>query len=332
MDDTTLVIGSNSFTGAHFVNTFLSQTAGQIIGVSRSEEYDATFLPYSRNPRAADFSFHQLDVNKNLNEILDLCDEHRPAYVANFSAQGEVRNSWRFPDHWFETNCMAVVRLTNELSKRNYLKKYITSSTPEVYGSTTQGIVENHHYYPSTPYAASKLAGDLHLITLFKHCGFPVVFTRAANVYGIHQQLYRIIPRTIIYLKMGKTLELHGQGRSLRSFVHIRDVADATLLGLEKGEPGNVYHIAPTTEPSSIRSLVESICTDMGYPFEDCVKLVDKNFGQDAMYSLNTNKIRGELGWDPKVSLDKGISEMIDWINEDWDKIKNLPLEYIHKP
>jgi len=314
------------------VDACLRELDCPVIGVSRSAEYDPTFLPYRNNPRVRDFSFHQLDVNRDMDAILVLCDEHKPAFVANFSAQGEVRNSWRYPDQWFETNCMAVVRLTDELRKRDYLRKYVTSSTPEVYGSTDQDIVENHHYYPSTPYAASKLAGDLHLITLAKHYDFPVVFTRSANVYGIHQQLYRIIPRTIIYLKLGKNLELHGQGKSLRTFIHIRDVADATLQVLQKGKAGEVYHIAPTGEPTTIRALVESICSRMEYDFHEHVKLVDQNFGQDAMYSLNTDKIRGELGWSPKVTLEHGIAEMIDWISRDWDKISCLPLEYIHKP
>ena len=160
---------------------------------------------------------------------MEIADQEEPEIVANFAAQGEVRNSWRLPDQWYQTNCMGVVRLTEELRKRDYLWKYVTSSTPEVYGSTEKNLEENHHYLPSTPYAASKLAGDLHLITLYKRYHFPVVFTRAANVYGIHQQLYRIIPRTIIYLKLGETLELHGGGKSVRSFIHIRDVADATM-------------------------------------------------------------------------------------------------------
>ena len=90
-------------------------------------------------------------------------------------------------------------------------------------------VSENHNYFPSTPYAASKAAGDLHLITLFKRYNFPVVFTRAANVYGPGQQLYRIIPRTILSCLSGKPMKLHGGGKSTRSFIHIEDVVNATL-------------------------------------------------------------------------------------------------------
>ena len=119
---------------------------------------------------------------------------------------------------------MAMVAVAEALGKP-YLERYVVSSTPEVYGSSDQLIDETAAFSPSTPYAASKLAGDIHLLNLYRQYEFPVVFTRAANVYGMHQQLYRIIPRTIIYLLSGRTIELHGRGEATRSFIHIRDVA-----------------------------------------------------------------------------------------------------------
>ena len=97
------------------------------------------------------------------------------------------------------------------------------------YGSCSGLVDENHPFSPSTPYATSRAACDMHLLNFFKNYNFPVVFTRAANVYGPGQQLYRIIPRTILFIKLGKKLQLHGGGKSLRSFIHIRDVAEATL-------------------------------------------------------------------------------------------------------
>ncbi len=328
---TVLIIASNSFTGAHFAHYALKR-GYRVVGISRSQEYYSVMLPYRYSTRPKNFSFHQLDVNKDLEQILKVADKEEPEIVANFAAQGEVRNSWCFPEQWYQTNCMGVVRLTEEWRERDYLKKYVTSSTPEVYGSTEKNLEENHHYLPSTPYAASKLAGDLHLIALFKRHQFPVVFTRSANVYGIHQQLYRIIPRTIIYLKLGKTIELHGRGEAVRSFVHIRDVVDATMRVAEHGVTGEVYHVARPGEEITIFSLVMLICRMMNCDFDSSIKLIAENFGQDAMYSLNSDKIRTQLGWKPQVSLEEGIQEMITWIEDNWDTIRNMPLEYIHKP
>ena len=314
-----LILASNSFTGSHLAHHCLLN-GYEVIGISRSAQYSKVMLPYLyTNDLEENFIFHQLDLNRDMQKILDVCDQHEPELIANFAAQGEVRNSWLYPEQWYETNTMSVVRLTEELRKRDYLNKYLTASTPEVYGSTSEDLVENNKYSPSTPYAASKLAGDMHLHTLFKRYGFPVVFTRSANVYGIHQQLYRIIPRTIIFLKLGKIIELHGKGKAKRSFIHIKDVADASLKALEIGENGHTYHISPEGNEISIYSIVEMISEMMGYNFESSVQLVDQNYGQDDMYSISSSKIRSELDWSPKITFEKGIEEMIFWIEQNWE-------------
>jgi dTDP-glucose 4,6-dehydratase len=327
------VLASNSFTGSHFIDYILNNTDDTVIAISRSKEYPSILLPYRhlKTPPIHKFKFFQLDLNTHLSDVLSILDKEKPDYIVNYAAQGEVRNSWNWPDQWFETNTMSVVRLSNALVKRDYVKKYYTASTPEVYGATGDMISENHCYQPSTPYATSKLAGDLHLLTLFKHYGFPVVFSRAANLYGIHQQLYRIIPRTIIYLKQGKKIELHGRGLAVRSFIHARDVAVATNLIIQKGRDGEVYHLAPISESYSIADVVQMICKLMNYNFPDSVTLVDENYGQDALFSMSSEKIRTELGWQPQVPFESGVTEVIQWILSNWEVIKNLPLEYAHK-
>ena len=328
---TALIIGSNSFTGSHLVQHCLEK-GYKVIGISRSDEYPKVMLPYLYiGNEDLNFSFYKLDVNEDLQKILKICDDNEPEIIANFAAQGEVRSSWQNPLQWYETNTIAIVKLTDELRRRTYLKRYLTASTPEVYGSTSDNLKENHNYSPSTPYAASKLAGDLHLITLYKRYSFPVVFTRSANVYGIHQQLYRIIPRAIIYLKMKKKIQLHGNGKSERSFIHIRDVADATLKIAEKGIVGDVYHISPEGDDISIYAVVKTISEMMNYNFEDSVELIDQNFGQDSKYSISSSKLRLDLNWKPKISLQTGIEEMIKWIDNNWAEISGMPLEYIHK-
>ena len=267
-----LVIGSNSFSASNFINYTLSKST-KIIGISRSKEYRKIMLPYKFNKNLDSFKFFQLNINKHFDKILNLIDNFKPEVIVNFSAQGEVRNSWRFPEQWYITNCLSVVKLTNAIVKKKFIKRYISISTPEVYGNIKKNLVENHYYYPSTPYAASKLAGDLHLMTLFKKYSFPVIFSRSANVYGPYQQLYRIIPRTIIYLKKGKKIKLHGKGLAKRSFIHINDVINAISQLIKTGNIGDAYHIAPKTKEISIYKLVNLICEIMGYDFKSSIEL-----------------------------------------------------------
>ena len=156
-----------------------------------------------------------------------------------------VAESWLNPTHWYRTNVMAQVALHDVLREKTYLQKYVHVSTPEVYGSTDGGWIKEHnHFAPSTPYAVSRAACDLHLQSFYEAYGFPVVFTRAANVYGPGQQLYRIIPRTLLSTRTGKPMKLHGGGNSVRSFIHIKDVVRATLRLATDGEPGTTWHLS----------------------------------------------------------------------------------------
>jgi len=326
-----LVLGSNSFTGSHFIQHLLEKTDVEIVGISRSPEYNPLFLPYRYHKTSpARFKFFRIDLNSNFENFISLCEEFQPEIVVNYVAQGEVRNSWNWSEQWYQTNCLAVVRVTEFLRKKEYLKKYIAISTPEVYGTTGDKIKECHCYYPSTPYAASKLAGDLHLFVLHKRYGFPIVFSRTANVYGIHQQLYRIIPRTIIFLKSGKKILLHGRGQSRRAFIHVRDAADFTLRLILRGKAGEIYHLAPKEGLLKITDVVQRICDITEHKFNDSVEITDENFGQDSQYSLDSSKAQRALGWKQGVAFEDGLKETIAWISDNWREISTMPLDYKH--
>jgi dTDP-glucose 4,6-dehydratase len=326
------VIGSNSFTGATFVDYALGK-GHQVIGTSRSAEAHPAFLPYKWTSARAkgSFRFLKLDLNHDVNALADAIREFKPAYVINFAAQSMVAESWLYPDQWYMTNVVSNVKLHEQLRKMDFLKRYVHVSTPEVYGSCSGTVTESAPFNPSTPYAASRAACDLHLMTFFKNYQFPVVFTRAANVYGPGQQLYRIIPRTILMIRLGKKLQLHGGGRSVRSFIHGRDVSDATLKIARNGVSGETYHLS-TDLYLSIRELVEKICARLGAKFEDAVEIVGDRPGKDAAYLLDSTKARKTLGWMPQIGLDEGIAETVKWIDTHLEELKKQPADYIHKP
>ncbi|QEP42783.1 NAD-dependent epimerase/dehydratase family protein [Ectothiorhodospiraceae bacterium BW-2] len=331
MNEKIVVIGSNSFSGASFVDFGLNM-GYSVIGVSRSQPPNRLFLPYINN-RLVDeyYTFYQMDLNHDLDKIADLMEKEKPDYIVNFAAQGMVAESWLHPEHWFMTNAVAVTRLFNRLKDFDFIKKYVHIATPEVYGNCPNYVREDQPYNPSTPYAASRAAGDMSLKTFIDNYNFPAVYTRAANVYGIGQQLYRIIPRTIMYIKQKRRLQLHGGGISERSFVHIRDVADATLKVALQGDIGDVYHIA-TESTVTIKSIVEMICNKMGVDFYDVVDIADERLGKDAAYLIDSTKIRKNIGWSDVVSLEQGVDEVIEWIDSNFDVLKNQNDTYIHKP
>ena len=323
------IIGSNSFSGASFISHLLEK-GETVAGCSRSKEAFDAFLPYKWIPQSNEFIFHQLDLNSDTDQIINVIRENQSEYVVNFAAQSMVAESWLYPDQWYQTNVVANVRLHEELRKIKNINKYVHVTTPEVYGTCSGDVKEDAPYNPSTPYAASRAACDLHLMTFYKQYKFPVVFTRAANVYGPGQQLYRIIPKTIFCIRLGVKLPLHGGGISVRSFINMNDVSEATRLIAEDGILGDTYHIS-TFRMVSIRELVEMVCSSMGVRFDDVVELAGERPGKDSAYRLDSSKVRNELGWQDKISLENGIAEVVAWIEKYWDQIKGMKPEYRHK-
>ena len=110
------LIGSNSFSGATFVDYALAK-GWAVHGLSRSDEAPDPFLPYRWHPHK-NFKYHQLDLNKNLAEIIDLLDKTKPLYVVNFAAQSMVGESWQNPGDWFMTNAVSTIKLHDELRKK----------------------------------------------------------------------------------------------------------------------------------------------------------------------------------------------------------------------
>jgi dTDP-glucose 4,6-dehydratase len=327
--DTVFVIGSNSFSGASFVDFSLNKGA-QVIGTSRSPEGIPEFLPYKKY-NYDHFTFHRLDLNKDLSTIVSIIREIKPAYVVNFAAQSMVGESWANPGDWFTTNVVSTIKLHDELRKCDFLKRYVHISTPEVYGSCSGFVKEDFPFNPSTPYAVSRAAADMSLKTFSETYSFPVVTTRAANVYGPSQQLYRIIPRTILFILLGRKLQLHGGGTSTRSFIHISDVSDATWRIMEEGKNGDTYHIS-TNDVISIRDLVSHICTRLNVRFEDHVEIVGERLGKDSAYHLESSKVRAELKWQNQINFDQGLDECIAWVTENLEALKDQPYDYVHKP
>ena len=324
-----LVLASNSFSGSSFIDHLL--TAGhKVIGVSRSVEILPVFSLYKNNKNFKNFTFKQVDLNKDLNTITEIVSQHQVEFVFNFAAQSMVAQSWDAPEHWYQTNVVSLSRLGNLLIKEKSIKKFVHFTTPEVYGSTSGWLEESFNFAPSTPYAISRAAGDWHLKALFESHGFPVIFTRAANVYGPGQQLYRIIPKTILSALTGKKLSLHGGGKSIRSFIHINDVSTALTAIMNTGVVGQSYHIS-TNEMISIFDLVQELASLLGIEVDELIEQGPERAGKDFAYQLSSEKIRNELGWRDQVTLGNGLEDTLAWAKSNLDTLKALPDTYEHK-
>ncbi len=331
MKNNIFVIGSNSFSGSNFVN-FLLDKKLFVVGISRSKENKNVFLKYKKNKNIKNFKFYRADINKNFNLIKKLLNKYKPSIIINFSSQGMVNESWKSPLDWYLTNFLSTVKIVNFLLKKKYLKKFINFTTPEVYGNNKKKLSEEAKFNPSTPYALSRASADTHMKLMNKYKKFPIIFTRAANVYGPYQQLYRIVPKTIILLIKKKKIPIDGNGLTFRSFIHINDVNMALYKILQHGKTGETYHIS-TRNYISIIDLVKKIIKILRKTknFNKFIYYKRDRIGKDEFYKLSSKKIIKNLKWKPTITLDDGINDVVEWIQKNYKFLAKNKLTYQHK-
>jgi dTDP-glucose 4,6-dehydratase len=273
------------------------------------------------------YEYHAYHVTHELDLLLELLDRERPEIIVNFAAQGEGAASWKNSWRYFETNCMALSKLCEELMKRDYLERFIHIGTSEMYGSVGHPSTEDEPIKPSSPYAASKVAFDMYLVSVFQYLDFPMNVIRPSNAYGPGQQLHRVIPKAIVCGLTGAKLPLHGGGRAEKSYIHNRDVGSAVLAVAEKAPLGKIYNAGPA-EPTSIRRVVELCAEALDMPFEDLCEVTDDRLGQDSRYWLDSSAIKADTGWEPLVTWEEGLADMVVWGRKYLDVLRELPTDF----
>ena len=321
-----VIIGSHSFSGNSYAAHVLKNEA--CLTVSRSPRLSSQF-----DARLdGNFSDEKIvwNVNDDSSEVIKAIQRNKVNTVVNFAAQSMVGQSWNYPEDWYQANVESLAKFVNRLRNETEVERFIHFTTPEVYGSTEGWIKESFNFAPNTPYAVSRAAGDWHLRALHENFNFPVIFTRAANVYGEHQQLYRIVPRIILSALTGKKIPLQGGGKSIRSFIHISDVNTALNRVVTSGKIGETYHIS-TNELITIHDLVQKIATRMNVDLDNLVEVAPDRPGKDLAYQLDSEKIRTELGWRDEINLDQGIDRTIAWVERNLEALQDMTVEYIHR-
>lgn len=326
-----LIIGSNSFSGSNFINYLLDKNFF-VIGLSRSKENKSIFLKYKKNKNLKNFKFFKANINKNLYLVKKILTKYKPSIIVNFSAQGMVNESWNSPLDWYMTNFLSTVKVVNFLLKKKYLKKFINFTTPEVYGDNKKILSEETFFNPSTPYALSRASADNHMKLMNNYKKFPIIFTRTANVYGPRQQLYRIVPKTIMMLIKKKKIPIDGNGLTYRSFIHIDDVNNALYKILKHGKIGETYHIS-SHNYISILDLVKKIIKNfkINKNFNKYIFYKKDRVGKDEFYKLSSKKIMKNLKWKPTITIDDGINDVRNWIQNNYKSLIKSKLKYHHK-
>jgi dTDP-glucose 4,6-dehydratase len=274
------------------------------------------------------YEYHARHVTYELDLLLELLDREKPEIIVNYAAQGEGAVSWKHSWRFFETNCVGLSRLTEELMKRDWLERFIQIGTSEMYGAVDHAAAEDEPIKPTSPYAASKVAFDMYLVSVHKFLNFPMNIIRPSNAYCPGQLLHRVIPKAIWAGLTGRKLPLHGGGKVEKSYIHARDLARAIHLVAEKAPLGTVYNAGPA-KPTSIREVVELCARALGMPFEKLCQVTEDRLGQDSRYWLDSSAITRDVGWQPEIGWDEGLAEMVAWGKKYLGQIHDWPTDYV---
>lgn len=311
------VTGGAGFIGSHYVRTML---AGGYPGFEEAEitVYDAltyagtrSSLPVS-HPR---MRFVQGDVC-DLPALLELLPGHDVA--VHFAAESHVDRSIDDPAVFVRTNVAGTQTLL-EACLRAGVRRVLHVSTDEVYGSITEGSwTEEWPLAPNSPYSASKAGADMIARAYWSTHGLEVSVTRCCNNYGPYQNPEKLIPRFVSNLLEGRSVPLFGDGANVREWLHVDDHCRALHLVLAEGRPGEVYNIGGGAERTNLW-LTERLLELCGAPPSMMHRVADRP-GHDLRYSLDSTKIREELGYVPQIDFDAGLAGTVAWYrdNPDW--------------
>ncbi|MDA7501558.1 GDP-mannose 4,6-dehydratase [bacterium] len=323
-----LILGCGSFAGQSVFEHLLSK--GEVVyGINRSKPKSAAMWPWIAKENVNDIWFTQ-NIVDDLDQIINLVDTLKPNIIIDFMGQGMVAQSWADPGLWFHTNITQKSILIKHLSHCDFIEQYIRASTPEVYGSSLNPQTPLSSFNPTTPYAVSHASIDNYIRCLGNSYGFPYKIGRFANFYGVGQQLYRVIPRLILSCLTNTKFTLDGGGTSLRSFINTEDICTAFDLLIQKASLSSEYNFSGCEEVS-ISDLVDKICNLCNVPRTSIVETGPERAGKDMCYRLNCTQSQIDLGWTPEVSLNKGVSSMISWIEDNLPTLSELNWNYVHR-
>jgi dTDP-glucose 4,6-dehydratase len=324
---TYVILGGNGVFGVHAASYLLENAnPKKVICVGRNPEKSD---PFTLNLGWGDdrYAYEQIHIVFEHDRLMELLDAEKPDVIVNFAAQGEGAVSWNNSWRYFDTNTTALARIAEDLIKSDYLERWIQIGTSELYGSVDFPATEDTPIQPSSPYAVSKAAADMHLAAIHRVLGFPMNIIRPSNAFAPGQLLHRVVPRAVVAGLSGKKIPLYGGGVARKSYMHARDLGSAIHLVAEKAPVGRIYNVGPP-DPISIRGLLEMVADEIEVKFEDLCTVSPARLGEDSLYWLDSSAIQKDLGWTMEIGLDEGIREMVEWGRKYIDVLRDWPESY----
>jgi dTDP-glucose 4,6-dehydratase len=331
MEHTILITGGAGFIGSHLTRLFVTKYPGYKIVNLDKLTYAGNLENLKDIENQPNYTFVKGDIT-DIELVKELFQEHKFTAVLHCAAESHVDRSISDPLAFVRTNVLGTVTLLQ--TAKDYWeddlsgKLFYHISTDEVYGSLGEEgfFTEETSYDPRSPYSASKASSD-HFVRAFHHTyKLPVIISNCSNNYGPYHFPEKLIPLCINNILNKKPLPIYGKGENVRDWLFVEDHVKAIDVIFHKGKPGETYNIGGHNEWKNI-DIIKELCRQMDEKLgrekgesEKLITFVKDRAGHDMRYAIDATKLKNELGWQPSLQFEEGLSKTIDWYlnNKEW--------------
>ena len=330
-----IVTGGLGFIGSNLIELLLSRKY-KVLNIDKvsyaSNAYNVKDFVKNKN-----YSFIKANINEQ-KKILKILNNFKPHGIFNLAAETHVDRSIDGPKEFFYSNTLGVFNLLEafkKYNKKNKFTKLVHISTDEVYGDILKGrSSEVWPYKPSSPYAASKASSDHIVYSYVRTFNLPALVTNCSNNYGPRQHPEKLIPKLIYNILNGIDLPIYGKGKNSREWIYVRDHCEALLRVFKKGKVGQFYNIGSNFNLNNLQISKKLLSISHKILLRNKnikIKFVKDRPGHDLRYALNSNKMKSQLKWTPKLSFEKGIIKTFNWYLNNQNYFKNFSKKDIIK-
>ena len=327
-----LVTGGLGFIGSNLINLLLKKNY-KVLNIDKVT-YASNFYNIKEFKKNKNYKFIRCDLN-NPKKLKEIIAKYKPIGIFNVAAETHVDRSIDGPKNFINSNIIGTFNILEILRKQKIKIKLIHISTDEVFGDILRGrSKEDDAYKPSSPYAASKAASD-HLVTSYiRTYKVPAIVTNCSNNFGPRQHPEKLIPKIIYNILNNKNLPIYGKGKNSREWIYVEDHCEALIKIFRKGKLGEFYNIGSNFNKDNL-DVAKTLIT-----IAKRKKLLGKNVkiifvkdrpGHDMRYAINSNKLKKQLKWKPKVSFMNGIEKTFNWYINNQKYYSNLNKQDILK-
>ncbi len=326
--ETIVVTGGLGFIGSNLIE-FLIEKKFNIINVDKVS-YSSNFYNVKDFKSKKNYTFYKLDIG-NKKKISQILFKEKPSLIFNLAAETHVDRSIDTPYNFIKNNVLSTfnfLEVFKNYYKKNKKIKMLHVSTDEVYGDILKGrSSENQPYNPSSPYASSKAASDQIINSYIKTYNLPIIVTNCSNNYGPKQHPEKLIPKIIYNILNNHPCPIFGNGKNSREWIYVKDHCSALFKIIKYGKLGSFYNIGSgknLTNNQICKIILKTSSNYMRLGNKTKIIYVKDRPGHDSRYAINSNKLKNELNWKPKINLEKGIKLTLEWYLNNKQYFKNF--------